>query len=79
MRRVDRDLRHAAQAILDRVLECNQLAVGGIQRVEHTIKRRRLTRASRPDHQHQTARVADNFVDFLALARRNAQQVQVQQ
>ena len=34
---------------------------------------------SRSSVRHQTARVADNFVDFLALARRNAQQIQVQQ
>src|ERR1035441_3463928 len=55
------DLRHAAELVLDRVLDRDDLVFDGLNLREACVERRRLARARRPGDEHHAIRLADEL------------------
>ena len=67
--RVDLHLVDAGQAVLDRVLDRDDVAVGLVERVERRVERRRLARTGRAGHEDRAVRLAVRRLEAVVASR----------
>ena len=63
----DLHLRQARHFVLDRVLDGDDVLVGGVQQLERRIQRGRLAGARRAGHQHRAVGLVASALEALAL------------
>ena len=74
--RVDLDLVESGRAVLDRVLDRRQLAVGRVQHLEARVERRRLARAGRADDDDGAEGLCDRALERGAASWPHAERVE---
>ncbi len=75
---VDLHLVDAGQAVFDRILDGDDLLLGGVDLGQSCVQRRGLAAAGGPGHQHHAAGAMDRFAQAFEDAGRHAKMLQPQ-